>query len=455
MSSSTTEVAAPAVPTDPAARRRRILKLALPICGGMVSQNVLNLVDTGMVASLGDTSLAAVGLGGFLNFLLTAFILGLSSGVQAIAARRVGEGRTDEVAFPLNGGIVLATVLGIPISAGLVFAAPWIFSVVADDPQVAAEGAPYLQARLVAMTAMGINFAFRGHWNAVDKSMLYMGTLVAMHATNITLNWVLIGGNLGAPALGATGAGIASAASTYVGTLCYFGLGFVHARGHGFLRSLPTRETLKTMIRVSAPISIQQIFFAAGMTLFLTLVGRVGTSEVAASKVILDLMLVALLPGLGFGLAAASLVGQALGRGDPDDAERWVWEVAKLATVVVGVIALPAALAPSLVLGVFLHDPDTLAMAITPMRMVAFLVVVDVAGMVGMNALVGAGATRVVMRASIVLQWGLLLPVVWLIGPVLGFGLTAIWIAQVVYRLVQTATFVFEVKRGAWRTQRV
>ena len=77
----------------PLARRRRIFGLALPIIGGMLSQNVLNLVDTGMVGTLGDAALAGVGLGGFANFLFFAFILGLSAGVQAMAARRVGEGR--------------------------------------------------------------------------------------------------------------------------------------------------------------------------------------------------------------------------------------------------------------------------------------------------------------------------------------------------------------------------
>jgi putative MATE family efflux protein len=285
--------------------------------------------------------------------------------------------------------------------------------------------------------------------------MLYMSTLFVMHATNIALNWVLIGGNLGAPALGATGAGVASAIATYVGTILYFGLGFVHARAEGFLRSLPTRETLATMIRVSAPVGLQQVFFAGGMTLFLTFVGHVGTSELAASKVILDLMLVAILPGLGFGIAGASLVGQALGRGDPDDAERWVWDVARLAMIVVGAIALPAAIAPSLVLGIFLHEPTTLALAITPMRLVSISLALDALGLVATNALVGAGATRRVMVISVSVQWLVFLPVVWLVGPGLELGLTTIWGVQVGYRMLQTALFVLEVRRGNWRAHRV
>ena len=75
-------------------RRQRILSLALPIIGGMVSQNVLNLVDTAMVGVLGVAALAAVGMASFANFMASAFITGLSAGVQAIAARRLGEGRT-------------------------------------------------------------------------------------------------------------------------------------------------------------------------------------------------------------------------------------------------------------------------------------------------------------------------------------------------------------------------
>ncbi len=104
----------------PLERRRRILHLALPIIGGMVSQNVLNLVDAGMVGSFGDDALAAVGVGGFLNFLLTAFILGLSAGVQAMASRRVGEGRESESAVPLNGGLVIALTVAIPLSRALI-----------------------------------------------------------------------------------------------------------------------------------------------------------------------------------------------------------------------------------------------------------------------------------------------------------------------------------------------
>jgi multidrug resistance protein, MATE family len=441
--------------SDRADRRRRIVRLALPIIAAMLSQNVLNLVDTIMVGTLGDAALGAVGLGGALNFVTSAVVLGLSAGVQATAARRVGEGKMDEAALPLNGGLLLAVSLAVPWSMLLFALTPAFYPYLIDDPAVVGEGVPYLRARLVAMAAMGMNFSFRGYWNAIGRPVLYMGTLVVMHLTNVLLNWVFIFGNLGAPALGTTGAGVASAIATGLGTVVYFSLGWRVARPQGFLRGVPGRESLRRMIQVSAPMSVQQVFFAGGMTAFFWITGRVGTAELAASHVLVNLLLVGLLPGIGFGLASASLVGQALGRGDPADAKRWGWEVARMAMGTVALVALPAVIFPGAVLGIFIHDPDTMAMAILPLRLVAAFIAVDAAGMVLMHSLVGAGDTRRTMAVSIALQWALFLPVAFFVGPVFGWGLTALWAANVIYRKVQTAAFALMWYRGRWAGIRV
>lgn len=426
--------------------------LALPIIGGMLSQNVLNLVDTAMVGTLGDASLAGVGLGGFANFLFSSFVLGLSAGVQAMAARRVGEGRWNETAIPLNGGLLLALGLAVPWSAVLITLAWEYFPILTSDVAVVEQGVPYLRARLVAMFAMGMNFAFRGYWNAVDKSILYMGTLIAMHVINIFLNWVLIFGNLGAPALGAAGAGVASSIATIFGTGWYFLLGRTYARDNGFLRGLPTRDTVRTILRIAAPAGLQQFFFAAGMTAFLMLVARMGTPELAATKVIIDLILVGILPGIGFGLAAASLAGQALGRNDADDALQWGWDVVKIAVGVVALLSLPAVFAPEVILSGFIREPETLAIAENPLRLAAGFLFIDSVGMVLMNALTGVGDTKRVMLISVTFQWLIFLPLVYVLGPLLGLGLVAIFGLQAGYRALQAVTFGFMWQRGRWQS---
>ncbi len=435
-----------------ASDRRRILALALPIIGGMASQNVLNLVDTAMVGVLGAASLAAVGMASFANFMASAFITGLSAGVQAMAARRKGEGRDTEMARPLNGGLLLAVGLAVPWSVVLFVLADDLFPLLVDDPEVVSLGVPYLRARLVAMAALGVNFAFRGYWNGVDRSTVYLRTIVTMHLCNIGLNWLLIFGNLGFPRLGVTGAGVASAVAFTIGSALYVVQGVRLAGESGFMRSLPDRATMTSMLRLSVPTGTQQFFFAAGMTTFFWIIGRIGTAEMAASNVLVNLLLVVILPGLGFGLAAMSLVGQALGQGKVEQAAAWPWLVARIAMAIVGVIACVGLVAPDLVLGLFLHEPHTLELARLPLRVIAATIVYDTLGTVLMHALLGAGDNRRVMVVAIGLQWGLFLPVALLVGPVLGLGLTAVWIAQVGYRAIQTTVFVAMWRGRRWAT---
>ena len=431
-------------------RFRRIMLLALPIIGGMVSQNILNLVDTAMVGTLGDAALAAVGLGGFMNFMFIALILGVSTGVQVMTARRKGEGRFGDLALPLNSGLLLVAVGAPVLSAALYLAIPSILPLFNGDPEVVEQGVPYLQARVLATLFVGCNFAFRGYWNAIDLSRYYMGTLIVMHAINIFLNWVLIFGNLGAPALGVEGAGIASALSTMFGLALYVWLGYRHARPAGFLRRLPPRDDIVSLFRLSLPTGIQQLFFSTGFVVLFWMIGLVGTRELAAASVLINVMLVALLPGLGLGLAASTLVGQALGRKEPDDAAQWGWDVAKVGAVMMGALGAPLVIWPDPILGIFIHDPATIDVARLPARFMGLSMAIEALGMVLMHSLLGAGDARRVMFVSVGVQWLVFLPLVYLVGPVIGLGLTAIWILQASYRVLQSAIFTFFWVQRRW-----
>jgi putative MATE family efflux protein len=314
-------------------RRKMVWGIALPIMGGMMSQNVLNLVDIGMVGRLGDSALAATGIGSFTNYLAISFIIGLSAGVQALAARRLGEGKKSETAVPLNGGLMLALIMGIPLCIVLILATPYAFTFLTADPEVRELGIPYLQVRIASMMAVGMNFSFRGYWSAIHMTGVYLRTLLIMHAINIFLNWVLIFGNLGAPELGVFGAGLATTISLYIGTALYFYFAVRHASDKGFLRAIPPRGVLWQQFRLSLPSSLQQLFFSAGLVTLVWIVGRIGTAEVAAINILMTFHITAMLPAFGIALAATTLVGNALGREDVDDAAAWGWNCAALTFV--------------------------------------------------------------------------------------------------------------------------
>ena len=432
-------------------RRQRIFALALPIIGGMVSQNLLNVVDTAMVGFLGNAALAAVGLGSFVVFMCQALILGISTGVQTLAARKKGEGRVERAANILNTALLLVLVVAPVFSFFLIQLAEPLYPLLNKDKAVIEQGVPYLEWRLAATVFVGMNFAFRGYWNALDLSRLYMQTLIVMHACNIFLNYVFIFGHFGSPALGVTGAGMASAISMAVGTVIYFYLGFKHVRKDGFLKGLANRQETRSLIRISVPSSLQQLFFAAGFVAIFWIIGKIGTAELAAANVLITVILFAILPGLGLGLACTTLVSQALGRGEPEDAYCWAWDVAKVTMVVMTVLGLPMWLVPDLVSRIFIHDEMTRDIARWPMRVVGLTMPIEALGFAFMHGLLGAGDAKSVMVISVGIQWLLLIPLAYVLGPVLGFGLFAIWLLQGGTRSLQSALFLLKWKSRRWQ----
>jgi MATE family multidrug resistance protein len=419
--------------------------------GGMLSQNLLNLVDTAMVGRLGDHALAATGIGGFVFFMAIATMMGLSAAVQAIASRRVGEGRPKEAAIPLNGALLLALGFGLPLTLILILATPFIFPLLIGDPQVFELGTPYLQARFSTLALGGVAFAFRGFFNGIDRPGVYMRTLVITNLVNVLLNFLLIFGMFGAPELGVLGAGIGSAVATAIGAGLYLVEGLRSGRSMGFLRRLPNRSEMKSLSQLSLVASAQQVLFALGLIAMFWIIGLAGTRATAAASVLVNIMLVAILPGVGMGLAAATLVGQALGRGDPDDAKAWGWDVSKLTMLLLGALGLIGMLLARPIIGIFLHNPETLELAVVPLKIFAAVIAFDGVGLVLMNALLGAGASRLTISVSVGLQWGLFLPVAYCLVIFGGFGLLEIWIANASYRLLQALIYVRIWQRGTWQ----
>ena len=141
--------------------------------------------DARLVVGADDVAraLAAVGLASFANFFGQAFLTGLATGVQAMAARRLGEGRESETAVPLNGSLALSLLIGIPLTVVIWNAAPYLFPYLVDDPLVVENGVPYWRARAFAITAVGMNFSFRGFWNGVNLSTYLTLLSVTLHRT--------------------------------------------------------------------------------------------------------------------------------------------------------------------------------------------------------------------------------------------------------------------------------
>jgi putative MATE family efflux protein len=431
-------------------RFKHILSLGLPIIGGMLSQSLLNLIDAAMVGHLGEKALAGVGIGSYANFMAIALVMGLGAGVQALVARRRGEGRLEELAAPLNSGLSIAFCLALPLTLLGWWQADAIIGLLSDDPEVVRIGIAYFEWRVLAVFAVGLNFAFRGYWNGNHRSGVYMRTLVIMHLANVAISYSLIHGLLGLPAMGAPGSGLGTSIALYLGSLIYAMQTWRAARGQGFLRHRPREIDLRVLLRLSLPNSLQQFFFATGITTLFWIIGQVGTAELAVAHVLINLALFLILPGIGLGMAATTLVSQSMGEKDFVAAHRWGWEVVKVAALALALLGTPFWLFPELILRLFVSDPQLIELGTWPLRLTGMGMVIDATALVLTQALLGAGANRTVMAVSLGNQWLFFLPLAYLVGPVLGYGLLAIWSVQILQRGLASAIFAMMWQKRSW-----
>lgn len=442
-------------PPDTSRSLKQVIWLALPIMAGMASQSLMNIVDALFVGQLGELSLAAVGVGAYLNFMATALIMGISSSVQTMVARRRGQGRQNALAAPLGKGLLLALIVGLSLTLFFWWLAPNLVALMLSDPQSQAIAGEYLQIRVLGISLVAANFAYRGYWNGRGRSLIYLRTLVIYHSLNVLLTWLLVFGHWGLPAMGVAGAAWGTTLSLLIGTLLYSAQTLRPALSQGLFNAGVAGGSLRGLLRLAIPHSLQQFFFAMGIATLFWIIAQIGLREVAIAHVLVNLALFLILPAVGIGMASTTLVSQSLGAGRPEQARRFGWQVVGLAMVLLGTFALPMLLIPEVVLGLFLHTPEVVAMGVTPLRMTAVAVVLDAVGIVLAQALLGAGANRTVMKVSISLQWGLLLPLAWLLGPGLGGSLMAVWSVQLLFRCINSAVFATIWQRGHWQHIRV
>ena len=445
-----TKTSAPAA--DRTQRYRSILGLGLPIAAGMVSQSILSLVDISMVAALDNTSaLAAVGIGSYCAFLAVSLTLGLSIGVQAMVARRIGENRPEAAIEPLNAGLLLALLAGALLTALFLYAANPLIALLNTNSEVRAIANDYLYYRVLGIIAVAVNFAYRGFWNGIQKPTTYLAILLLVHLCNFGFSYCLIFGAAGFPEMGAVGSGLGTTISLFIGTVLLTLASWLGNRHGRFLRQWPSSRVMTTILRLAIPNSSQYLLLALGTCILYALLGRIGVSALAAGHAIINITLFIVLPGTGLALAATTLVADALGRNAPQEAYQWGWDTVRVSAPILACLGLPLLLFPNAILVLFLpDDPQLLAMAQTPLQITGAASIVQAFTLSLPQALLGAGANRTVLAVSAASQWLLGLPLAAFIGIYLGYGLTGVWSAQVVERLVTAGVYCWLWSRRLW-----
>ncbi len=425
----------------------RALKLALPASGAYLVV-VLGLLAEFLIVGnvLGGPGIAAVGLAGTLALLLVLSCHALELGTQALVARRYGEGAFKAVGLYLDNALFLAVAIGVPVTVGLYFLGPEIFAA-AEDQSIRVLAFEYFRWRLPSLPMIVVVLVLIGFFNAIGRPQIPMAVYAVILSLNALLCFLLVGGRGGFPEMGLRGAGLAHTLSTGVGLVIFF---TVLTRQH-FCREFHVLRfgrhfsfaVQKQVLRLAGPIFVQQFFGNFGMFLFVLINAAVpdGGISLSASTIARQIGYLAYLPSIGFGIAAATLVGQFLGARQPRRAAMGALTCWMIGASLMAVAGLLFIIFRHQFVGVFLMftgpgegeagaaNPEAVAqLAAAVLIVVGIYQVLESVNTILGKALQGAGETLFVMTAAVGTQWLIFLPLAWLLALPLGFGAYgAIW----------------------------
>jgi MATE family multidrug resistance protein len=436
----------------------RILRLGTPVVLGTISATTMGLIDMAMVGRLGPAYLAAVGLATNLFSTVVRTTLALGQAAQTLTARRVGESREAAVGEVVDVALTLGVVVGVAITVLMALAAGPAMGLLAHQPELARLGAGYIIWRAPEALFLMLLFVYRGFFEGIGRTAVPALVGVVTMLCNVALNWCLIYGKLGMPRMEARGAGLASALATLIGALLLALL----ARSAGLRQrfDLRLRPSLKAAIlrplwRVAWPGALRTFLVILSFTLFLAIIERLGTVQLAASNGVILILSFSFMPAIGVGTAVATLVGQSLGRHDVAAARRTGWHGVLVSVAFMGIMGVLFLSAPRPCLRLFTNDPEILDVGVPVLRLMGLVQMFDATGLTLAGAIGGAGHTRLVMLADVGSAYLLFLPLTWLIALRLHHGLMGAWLAAMIWFFVFAVLMVLAWARGGWARVRV
>jgi putative MATE family efflux protein len=435
-----------------------IWRLSWPVMLSLFLANLVSLVDIAMVGRLGSDAVAAVGYATQFHFLAQSVFLAVGFACVALMARAIGGGdaRRARLALAASLGVSAATAL---IIVGVVLAAPrlWLRALGAT-PEVVELTLPYLELLLGSAPLLAVAMTVENALRADRNTRTPMQIAVAVAAVKLALNFVLIFGALGFPRLELVGAGLATLASQLVG-VALFGAAVLRAREGSALavRRSDLREARPLageVVRLALPGVGERLAMNLALLAYFRVLAEYGTPAIAAYTVGIRVLSFTWIPGTGFGAAAATLVGQALGSRDDRSAARAGWRSTRLALLVALALGALGALAREPLARFFVDDASTLEVLVPFLLCLALTQPFLQSHFTLGGAHRGAGDTWTPFLAALAGNWLLRVPLAVLLAWGLRADVVWIWYVLTLDHLTRACWLALSFQRGRWRRAR-
>lgn len=434
---------------------KKILSLATPAIAGLSTQMIVSVVNAAMIGRLENApiQLAAMGLGVLATWAITSFFSSFSTGTHVLCARRHGEQNYEGVGQVLTNSLIVSFVVGIIVAFIGYYFSFEIVDFFSSDLLVSEAGAAYLKYQFLGLPFFLLIVSYRGFFYGIGHTKIFMNSAIIINVCNIVLNYLFVFGKWGLPKMELAGIGIGYSISLAIGWLYFVVVTFFleYRKQYGYYSKFGfSLDIVKQIVKISLPVSLQNILILMGFLVFVAITGIIGVVEQAASQVVISALFISLMPCFGFGVAAQTLVGQSLGQKDLALAKTYGYETAKIATVFTFVIGLIFLLVPDAVLIIITTDEHIINIARPILRIAGVAQIFYGGGIVLANALQAGGATLYVMFVEVITHWVIFLPLAYGMGIVFEHGIFGAWLVLPFYVIIFTLMNSWKFSSLSW-----
>lgn len=415
---------------SPQGELRPMLRLAVPVVLAEMGWFVMSIVDTVMVGPLGPSAIGAVGTGGILFMTLMVFGFGTLLSLDTFVSQSFGAGRIDDCHRWLFAGLQLAAILAVVLMV-VAQVCVWGLPAFGFHPDLLPPLTDYTKWLVWSAPPLFAYVVFRRYLQAMNLVRPVMIALVAANIMNAFVNWLLIYGNWGFPAMGVVGAAWATVASRVVLAASLFGVIVYQERQRpSGLHDVPFAwdpVRVWRLFRLGWPAALQITFEVGVFAAASALAGRIAPLAAAANQVVLNIAGFIFMIPFGLASAAAVRVGQAVGRRDPRGMRRAGWTALGIASAVMLASAVMFFAIPETLIRIYSDDPSVVEVGVVLLFICSVFQLFDGLQTVTTGALRGLGDTRSPMILNLIGHWLIGLPVGYILCFNRGWGVAGLW----------------------------
>lgn len=447
------------MPTDLNRRdvNRRIITIAWPSAVELLLTSLAGMVDMMMVGQLGAWAISSIGLTTQPKFILQAVFMALNSGATAMVARFRGAQDQESANAVMRQAILITGGLSVLLAVVGYFGAEWMVTFMGAQPDTLRPGTEYLQIQMMGFPFMALTMTATAVLRGVGNTRVSMVYNMVANVSNVILNYLLIFGNFGFPAMGVAGASLATIIGQF---LAFLMAGFALLRGKHYLRIRrkdsfkPDLGLIKRIAKIGGPAMLEQGVMRVGMMLYVRTVASLGTIAYAAHNVVMNIMTLSFMNGQAFSIVATTLIGQSLGMKRPDHAWAYARYTRRMGMVVSIVLGVLFVFLGEQIVGLYTAGDaealDIIRMGGEVMIVIALMQPLQSSQMILNGALRGAGDTR---STAMIMFFGVLI-----IRPLaahmfvnwFGWGLLGAWFGMALDQIVRSAFSFIRFQMGKW-----